>query len=226
MSARVSERKRHRPLWVRRLEERSRLAEFFTGGIEIDSATDPERLERFTDELLAFLAALRVSPRWGLGVEVKFRRLGRHRADGLYYPLQRILVLGVASWASFAHEFGHLLDHRGREGGVSSWALSGREDFSPYRNLLVARMRGDGRGDPRLSGGRGRLSWRYFASPSECFARSFEQFVADRVPHPSSLVYGPERYRSDPLFFRALPREVDEYFREVLASGPCWWESP
>ena len=49
MSARVSERKRHRPLWVRRLEERSRLAEFFTGGIEIDGA------ERAADELVALL---------------------------------------------------------------------------------------------------------------------------------------------------------------------------
>ena len=57
----------------------------------------------------AFLDALEVSRGWGRGIEIKFRRLGKHRADGLFYPDRSLLVIDVGSCRSFAHEFGHVI---------------------------------------------------------------------------------------------------------------------
>jgi hypothetical protein len=219
-SARTFERKRARPLWALRRERGSPLGAYFSGGIEIDARTDPARLSAFVEDFLCFRAALSVAPGWGSRVELKFRRLGRHRADGLYYPKERILVLDTASSSSFAHEFGHLLDFRSARESLGSRLLSGEDWFTPFHDSLLARMRAEGGGDPRLSGGRGRLSWRYFATRAECFARSFEQFVAEMVPAPSALVGAPGRYRSDPLFFRELPADLMGRFLSVLRVGP------
>ncbi len=218
--ARTYERKRASTRRALREEASSPIVSFFTGGLELDPAVDLLRFRRFTEDFLAFLVRLGVSREWGRGAELKFRRLGRHRADGLYYPLQRVLVLDVRTWSSFAHEFGHLMDYAAQALGPYRRTLSGAEDFAPLRAALLERMRERAPGDPRISHRRGRLSWAYFASASECFARAFEQFVAESLPEPSVLVHPASRYRSDPLFFPSLPEGAFAYFREIVAMGP------
>lgn len=215
--ARTFERKKRRVRRVLRMEERSSLRSFFTGGVEYDDGIDPAQIESFVGDFDAFQEALEVSSSWGQGVELKFRRLGRHRAEGLYYPDQRVLVMALSSWRSFAHEFGHLVDYRG--GGHR--ALSGLGGFSPFHDTLLWRMRGEGRGDYRLGQGRGRISWRYFSSRAECFARAFEQYASELLPQPSCLVGRPERYRQDPLFFGELSMDIRRYFRQILLDGPA-----
>ena len=222
-AARTFERKRRRPWHLLLREARSPLRDFFTGGLELDAKVDVENLERFVADFELFLLRLGVAKEWGRAVELKLRRLGRHRADGLYYPDHRVLVLDTSSWSSFAHEFGHLVDYRtsSSEGsGRPSGTPSHEDGFTRFHELLLSRMREEGRGDPRLAGHRGRLSWEYSASRQECFARAFEQYVSETLPQPSSLVGRPAKYRSDPLYFRRLPGGIRAYFRSLLAAGP------
>ena len=221
--ARSFERKKTRPRWVESLERVSPLRLFFTGGVEYDAAVDPDRLLRFIDDFRIFASRLRLSPFWGDGVELKFRKLGRHRAEGLYYPDCRVLVLDVGSTRSFAHEFGHLVDFRasrGQSSGLRAPMASRRNAFLPFHDALLARMLREGRGDPRLSGGRGRCSWQYFSSAAECFARAFEQWAAGYLPVPSSLVREPDAYRSDVLFYREIPEGLAAFFSNLLSRGP------
>lgn len=217
--ARAFEAKR-RPLRLLREEERSPLARFFTGGLELDPGVDLERFGLFAQDFQTFVRKLDVSPEWGKGVGLKFRRLGRHRADGLYYPVERVLVLDVSTWSSFAHEFGHLMDYSAEAIGPYRRTLSGGEGFAPIRVRLLERMRERAAGDPRVSRRRGRLSWGYFASAAECFARAFEQFVAEALGTPAALVHDARRYRADALFFPELAEEAFAYFARVLAEGP------
>ncbi|MGQ9589330.1 MAG: hypothetical protein ACUVYA_03435, partial [Planctomycetota bacterium] len=217
--ARAFEAKK-RPLRLLREEERSPLARFFTGGLELDPGVDLERLARFADDFQAFVRELGVSAEWGSAVELKFRRLGRHRADGLYYPVERVLVLDLKTWSSFAHEFAHLMDYSAQAIGPYRRTLSGGEGFAPIRARLLERMRERAGGDPRLAHRSGRLSWGYFASAPECFARTFEQFAAEALGRPTALVHDASRYRSDPLFFPELPQEAFAYFARTLAEGP------
>lgn len=215
-------RKRRTPI-VLEFETRSPLRQFFTGGVELDDKIDLELVRAFTVHFQLFAAALRVPPEWGSGVELKFRRLGRHRADGMYYPDRPVLVLDPVSPRSFAHEFGHLIDYRSDpcvEGSEPKPVLSATEAFRPFREHLLERMHPSRVSDARLSGRRGRISWAYFASRSECFARAFEQLIADVLPAPCLLVRDRMRYQTDPLFFESVPLALRDYFREVLMN-PC-----
>jgi hypothetical protein len=217
--SRTYEPRKRRTRLVREFESRSPLNDFFTRGVELDDRVDLELVRAFTVHFQLFLASLRVPPEWGRGVELKFRRLGRHRADGMYYPERPVLLLDPISPRSFAHEFGHLLDYRADPRAPAHEprpVLSAGEAFRPFRERMLERMRSYRAADRRLSGRRGRVSWAYFASRSECFARAFEQLVADVLPAPCLVARERKRYSADPLFFEEVPGELRGYFRAVL----------
>ena len=218
--AKTYERKKNRSERMLACELRSPLRQFFTGGLEYDDQVDLQRVEEFIADFHLFRTTFGVASVWGEGVELKFRRLRRHRAEGLYYPEQLVIAVDLASSRSFAHEFGHLVDYRAllplRQLGLPMRPSDSRE-FSYFRRTLLRRMREGGWLDPRLCAKKGRLSMKYFASRSECFARAFEQVVAAILPTPCSLVREQSVYREDPLFFEAVPESMVEYFRSVLA---------
>lgn len=219
--AKTFERKKQCSRRVLLLEISSPLNNFFTGGVEYDGRLHWGRLETFIEDFDLFIDSLHVSPAWGEGVELKFRRLGHHRADGLYYPDQAILVLDLKSSRSFAHEFAHLVDYRashGRQKPNGAGAFSSSDAFRPFHELLVTQMDRRGKDDARLKGKSGRLSWSYFTSPAECFARAFEQFVSELLPAPSSLVGEAAKFRQDPFFFEDVPGPLAEYFSALLAA--------
>jgi len=227
--AKTYERKKNRSLRMLASELRSPLRLFFTGGLEYDDQIDLQRVEEFIADFRLFRTLLGISPAWGEGVELKFRRLRRHRAEGLYYPEQSVLAVDLASSRSFAHEFGHLVDYRAllplRQFGLQLRPSASR-GFSAFRRMLLHRMREGGWSDPRLCAKNGRLSWRYFASRSECFARAFEQVVAEILPTPCSLVRERSAYREDALFFEAIPESLVEYFTSAVSSAERILENP
>ncbi|MBI4606065.1 MAG: hypothetical protein HY721_29210, partial [Planctomycetes bacterium] len=202
--ARAYERKRGRSHRVLEAEGRSSLRGFFTGGVELDDSVDPGLVGTFFADALRFLNAWEVPPGWGEGVEIKLRRLGQHKAEGLFYPEPPIIVLDHRGPSSFAHEIGHLLDYtcsRALGGAEASMGPSSGEAFGPFLEAMRRRMRAAAPTDARFSGRKGRVSWAYFASAPECFARAFEQCTAELLGEPCVLVRPRERYRSDPLFF-------------------------
>ncbi len=219
-TAKAYERKKRRSRLVLALEARSPLQSFFTGGVEFDDRIDLELVRSFTADFEFFKEALEVPPTWGHDVELKLRRLGNHRADGLYYPDQRVLVLDPASTRSFAHELGHLLDYRADHcapGETPRPVLSAGAGFAPFRDRMLARMRGSPNLGASFWAGGGRVSGKYYASESECFARAFEQLAAELLPEPCTLTRERTWYRGDPFFFEAVPLSLLDYFRGVLA---------
>ena len=217
LKAKAYERKRRISRRMRQYAETSPLREFFTAGLECDDGLPPSELDGFALDFQIFIAALSIPSAWGAGVELKFRKLGCHRAEGLYYPDHRVLALDLRHPRSFAHEFGHLIDYRAAERTPKGKAPSEEEAFFPFRRLLLERMKRDGQDDPRLFERSGRISWRYFSSPRECFARLFEQLAAEVLPRGTSVVLPPDAYRGDPLFLTAIPPGLIDYFQALLA---------
>jgi hypothetical protein len=221
-TARAFERKRRRTRLMLAYEERSPLRRFFTGGVEYDEGLDLITHASFVADFHAFLDLLQVHPAWGEGIEVKFRRLGRHRADGLFYPDPPILIVDADSPRSFAHEFGHLLDFTvGRLAGSREPLLSASPGFEPFRRLFAASLDGRAADDPPLGGAGGRATRRYYASASECFARAFEQTAADALPEPCSLARARAEYRADPFFLESMPPGMADYLLGILQAAPA-----
>lgn len=206
----------------RRVETHGPLHRFFTGGIEVDRTVNDGDWRTFAADFETFLRTLGVALSWGRGVEFRLRRLGRHRADGLYYPEPPRLFIDTRALRSFAHEFGHLLDFEARRRGGArgrGGLVSDGRDFRPFREALAERLGAAPVDDPRVRAKRGRLSRRYHLSSPECFARAFEQFVAESLPQTSSLARLPQTYRGDPLYFAELPPGLEQLFRALLRAG-------
>lgn len=219
--ARAFERLRRKSRQTRALEAQSPLRSFFGGGLELDGSVDASLADRLAGHVLSLLAALEIPREWGAGVELKIRRLGAHRADGLFFNDPLVLAVDPRSLQSFAHELGHLLDYRATttlEGRTQWFPPSRCRQFEPYSERLVRRLQ-QVWGAPRAR--RGRLSAEYFSSGSETFARAFEQFAAERAPRPCLVAADPERLRADALYFNRFPPELGEILAEIIRKGPA-----
>jgi len=204
------------------LERLSGLDRFFTGGLEIDDRLDGPTVWRFAEDVRALLEVLDVPQAWGHGVLLKLSRLGRHQADGLYFPAPAILAVDPRTLHSFAHELGHLIDYRahtGAGGGDASPVLSTQKAFGRFHTAMWQRMMTAPRVLTRLRRAGGRISWAYYSSPSECFARAFEQLASERLASPATVVKDAEALRRDHLYFPSLPDGLEAYFREMIRTA-------
>ena len=68
--------------------------------------------EEFSKVEQDFLAILDKLPQAKAQPELKFRRLGKHKAWGIYSPFLNILAVDVRHTESFIHEYGHYLDFK------------------------------------------------------------------------------------------------------------------
>ena len=134
------------------------------GYVELDELCDLERVETLAREILQFTAEF--FPKKDVKkCALRFRRLGKHKASGLYYPQVRCLCIDIRDCTSYIHEFGHLIDHTEGE-------LSLQNEFSAirfrYEELLQESE------DMKKRTGKYDLS--YFLEPTEVFARCMEMY--------------------------------------------------
>lgn len=101
---------------------------------------------------------------------LKFRKLGKHKATGLYVPLLNIVAVDVRYTNSFIHEYGHYLDFC-----LGSYVdqLSTKKEFESILDGYI-----NGLGSMVLPEG---FKYDYFTTPTEVFARAFELWVHNKV---------------------------------------------
>ena len=82
--------------------------EYF-GYVEFDEECDLALMEELYKEYGAFAKELKVQkfPE----VSLRFRKLGNHKASGLYYYTLKCLCVDVRFPGSFVHEVGHAIDY-------------------------------------------------------------------------------------------------------------------
>lgn len=135
--------------------------------------------------------------------ELKFRKLGKHKATGLYYPKFNIIAVDVRDTTSFIHEFGHYLDFK-YQGGEEECSL--QEDFADiltsYQDTLP----------------KGISKCAYFKTPTEVFARGFELWVFETIISDSPLLQDKRAYYGAPeyLAFKNCKKELINYYNNLF----------
>lgn len=94
-------------------------------------------------------------------IELRFRKLGNYKANGLWFPALNNLCVDIRNVTSFVHEYGHAIDYL-----YTGNLLSMSDDFAKIRTLVYNEFIRSGIKDLE-----------YYGSPTEIFARCFEVYV-------------------------------------------------
>lgn len=195
---------------LREMEE-SRFNNWF-GFVEIDELCDLEKVRTLCEEFSAFketyLKGLVLKE-----VTLRFRRLGNHKAAGLYYPHLKCLCVDINNPSSFIHELGHCIDHEGAEG---STALSSQRWFykiwAKYCNCFDRYMSSHPGEAAQL---KGKYDRDYYRVKTEVFARCFEIYVVRVLGVENSICKPDEESFAYPKD-EELDRMIREYFGRLF----------
>lgn len=182
----------------------------YFGFVEFDTDTDLEKVEEIAREFMA-LKETHLSGVNSSENAIRFRKLGNHKALGLYYPSIGCLCVDIHSPESLVHEYGHLIDY-------TNGCLSHSYEFSAIRNYYKMSLHSFMESDAAFKGvmnGSSKYNLSYYLKPTEIFARSFELYIAKCKGVTNSIVRQafPEGiYPQDDGFLKL----VSEYFDDLL----------
>lgn len=177
--------------------------------------------------------------------ELKFRKLGKHKATGLYAPFLNILAVDVRNTESFIHEYGHYLDYKHGDKASESYSLEDNFEhiITAYSNnfkiiskkmeddLLTRLMKASKESissvvsleEQRLSSELALLKqtvkmFDYFTTPTEIFARGFELWVYETITSNSSLLASKETYsnRIEYTSFNGIKESLFAFFATIF----------
>lgn len=191
--------------------------------VEFDEMSDIEKAEDVAKEFIAiketYFKSLDLK-----GAQVRFRRLGNHKASGLYYPSLNCLCVDVGCVRSFIHEFGHLIDFVSGDG-----VLSERDDFYQLWNIYCdalddyLKKNKESEAAKRLSGG-SKYNLSYYKVKTEAFARCFEIYCTEYLGIKNALCNPDERdafaYPTEDKVVMSFIREYFDKLMERLNAEP------
>ena len=177
--------------------------------------------------------------------ELKFRKLGKHKATGLYAPFLNILAVDVRNTESFIHEYGHYLDYKHGDKAGESYSLEDNFEhiITAYSNnfkiiskkkeddLLTRLMKASKESissvvsleEQRLASELALLKqtvkmFDYFTTPTEIFARGFELWVYETITSNSSLLASKETYsnRIEYTSFNGIKESLFAFFATIF----------
>lgn len=179
--------------------ERSRFNETF-GYVEFDEQCDTAKIEEIFKEFDALKTFLKLKEH--KNVALRFRKLGNHKASGLYYPSVRCLCVDVKSPSSMAHELFHMLDYE--HGELSrTWDFQKCKDLYKQEFNRLARERGT-----KFTG---KYDREYYFQSTEIFARCGEMYLTRVCGIDNSLVKPEETSVAYP-WTEELEAAVKDYF--------------
>ena len=166
------------------------LKNFFTF-VEYDEDTDLAKAAVVEEQILEFVTRY-FSEQHDLlkAVKLRFRRLGNHKAAGLYYPTFETICIDIRYPNSFIHEFGHCLDYHYDELSNCLNSKDFRSIYSRYEYLLRKKLSDE---QLKLTG---KYDLNYFLKETEVFARCFELFFAYCVGLDNSLLKTKAEYEA------------------------------
>ena len=138
---------------------------------------------------------------------LRFRKLGQHKALGMYYPAYKCLCVDIHSTSSFLHELGHYIDFERN-------ALSMQKEFLPvllkYKEVFNSK-RNAGEKVPDYY----KRKLGYFFTPTEVFARCFEIYIVVIKKYSNSFTKTIDFMKSSipyPICSKSFIEMIDNYF--------------
>lgn len=212
--ARSWETKKNIPLKV---QEAMKNSPFLNSGfleVEYDAETDLSKLPPIYKNWVSLYEVL-PKPKEKVN-SLRFRKLGNHKASGLYFPAVNCIAVDLRTITSMVHEYGHYLD---RKLPLGAGDLSLEDDFqeiyNPYFDYLSKYK------DKELS--TGKFDFGYYTTPTEVFARAFEIFVSSEIDVNYVLVNSITEYRKE-LPYKFLIENYDlvlKYFTNLFNKYNC-----
>lgn len=140
---------------------------------------------------------------------LRFRKLGNHKASGLYFSRFTCIAVDLRSIDSFVHEYGHHLDYT-----IADEMLSQQPDFAPLLKAYMKELYADEYVSPKDKN--------YFMASTEVFARAFELWVSKYKISNYQLVKSIEEYERQREYLPLLERLdfIKDYFDKLLAKYP------
>lgn len=184
--------------------------EYF-GYVEYDEDVDLGKIQTIAEEFVAFKETY-LNQIDSSDNAIRFRRLGHHKAHGLYYPSVSCLCVDINSPSSLIHEYAHLIDY-------CYGVLSSKAEFYQVKRLYEQCLRSLMKKNNAFAvqmNGKTKYNLSYYLNPTEIFARSYEIYVKEILKVSNSLAphtFG-DPYPTDPEFIATVKR----YFETILPS--------
>lgn len=214
--ARSFEDKKNIPKKIVELMKNSILNERL-GFIEYDEMCDTDAIKVADAQIFAFLDTY--FPKMDVSsVTLRFRRLGNHKAAGLYYPAYRCIAVELDEPWAFTHEFGHMLDYL--HGGVSNGTKNAafKAVYDRYVEVFDRKLSNDTALSDRLRKGGQKSKYNYYTRETEVFARSFELFMSSKLNLDNTILQGIEFYEGKAEYHpedEKYMHLVDEFFSSL-----------
>lgn len=210
--AKVYQTKKAIPDKVIKAMENSGFNEFF-GYVEFDEECDLNSIAEIEKEFRALQEVIFHQKERLEDVSLRFRKLGHHRASGLYFPMLKCLCVDVRNPHSMAHEYGHMLDY---ENGCVSKGVK----FSNVRRIYSELIDDFHYKLPKEDALRKRLEGNtkynkaYYLEPTEIYARCLEMYLFRYMEIDNSLVKPTVdfAYPEDESLIAAIAAYFDEFF--------------
>lgn len=200
------ETKHNIPLKVQKAMSESPFNKYF-GYVEYDEDVDLSLMDQIYKEFAAVAQFIGLKKQDE--VSLRFRKLGNHKATGLYYFVLKCLCVDIRCPSSFAHEMMHMVDD---ENGKLSRSYGFEKTLELYRSSLEEELDKDPMVRKILEG-KGKFDKEYYLQSSECFARCGEIYLV-RICSIDNSIVKPDEKTSGFAYPRneKLEESVKEYF--------------
>lgn len=183
--------KRNIPKKVLDAMDASPLRKYFSF-VEFDESVDLNLMKSIENEMM------KINDHIGFGDiastrnkrDLRFRRLGHHKAGGLYYPHCNCVCIDLDSPGSYIHEMCHMIDHTTYPGMNVSELFEFRFIADRYEELLDDYMlQLDGEHPERKKYcGKSKYNRDYYMMPTEIFARCGEMYFKRTLKMETNLL--------------------------------------
>ncbi|MCM1561697.1 MAG: hypothetical protein NC123_19510 [Butyrivibrio sp.] len=144
-------------------------------------------------------------------VKLRFRKLGKHKASGLYYPTIHTLCVDLRSPSSFIHEYFHMLDD---QMGDLSLGRAFQDIVGEYKKAFLKELEHLETGIQAQLKGSSKYNLSYFFRRAEIFARCGEIYFV-RVPKVESSLIKPDLKYAYPAS-EQLDELIKNYYEDLL----------
>lgn len=207
--ARAFETKKNIPQNVLQAMENSEFNRHY-GYVEYDADVDLDKMKVIEQQYLAVSKYLGCT--YLEDHSIRFRKLGKHKAAGLYYPTQYCLCVDISSPSSLLHEYFHLLDY-------TNGRLSRKFDFQTIRNEYADAILKTIKEDPDLEKQlfkKSKFNLSYYLQPTEIFARCGEIYLAKICKIDNSLIKPSMDFSFAYPDSDRLCQLIEEYYTKLL----------
>jgi hypothetical protein len=211
--ARAFETKKNIPDKVLKKMKNNKFLNWF-GYVEFDELCDLKKIVHIENEFELFAKFIHLPPM--KDHSLRFRRLGKHRAEGLYFPEPKAVCVDIKYPRSMVHEMFHMIDYTTLDRGCLSSVYNFRSIIERYRTVadnLVEKLPDE---DPFKSLWKGKSKYNkdYYLNSKEIFARCGEIYMKRILGFDNSLVdaTGAIVYPKDKI----LDNMIEKYFYSIF----------